>query len=50
MVVASVSDQLPVFSLARPGNIWRKENAVSHLAVGQSGFPVSPGLFPIGDN
>ena len=53
MVVASVSDQLPVeisLSLARPGNNWRKENTGCHLAIGQSGFPVGPGPFPIGDN
>jgi hypothetical protein len=53
MVIASVSDQLPVeisLSLARGENYWRKENTGSNLAIGQSGFPVGPGLFPIGDS
>jgi hypothetical protein len=31
-------------------NYWRIENTGSNLAIGQSGFPVGPGLFPIGDS
>jgi hypothetical protein len=38
------------FRSAEPENNRHKENTGSHLAISQSGFPVGPGLFPIGDH